>query len=568
MTAPQIRMEGTVKAALEVAHTRLLVGGAVFAVCFAAVALRLVDLGVVQPDDIAQNARARDIAAPVRPSRADIVDRQGVLLATNLETASLYAETHKVMDPAATAKALSRVLPEISEAELAAELSAPKSFRWIKRKLTPKQQFDVNRLGLPGLDFQREEQRLYPHGALAAHVVGFAGIDNEGLAGVEKSLDAALSNKNAPLRLSLDVRVQQILRQELTDQIVRFDAIGGSGIVMDARNGEIVAMTSLPDFDPNNRDSADEDALFNRNTLGVYELGSVFKIFNHAMALDSGTVTLTSGYDASKPIRVGRFRISDFHGEDRWLTVAEIFKYSSNIGSAKMAIDVGTATQQQFMDKIGLTTRTPIELPEQGRPITPAKWREVNTMTIAYGHGIAVSPLQMVTAVAAMVNGGVLYAPTLLKRAPGDIVVGEQVITAETSETMRRLMRLVVEEGTGGNGDAPGYLVGGKTGTAEKQVGGRYKRKALISSFVAAFPITEPRYVVMALLDEPKGIKESFGFATAGWTAAPVVKRVIERAAPLLGVAPVDETAPEIQRRLALHGLPGSGTQDKTVAAN
>ena len=564
MTGPQIKMDGTVKAALDVAHTRLLVGGAVFAVCFAAVALRLVDLGVTQQDDFAQAARARDIVAPTPPTRADIVDRQGVLLATSLETASLYAETHKVMDAAATARALAKVLPEVSEAELAAELSAPKSFRWIKRKLTPRQQFEVNRLGLPGLDFQHEEQRVYPHGALAAHIVGFAGIDNEGLAGVEKSLDAALSERRAPVRLSLDVRVQQILRQELVTQINRFDAIGGGGIVMDATNGEIVAMVSLPDFDPNTRDGVDEDALFNRNTLGVYELGSVFKIFNHAMALDSGVATLDSGYDASKPIRVGRFTISDFHGEDRWLTVPEIFKYSSNIGSAKMAIDVGTAAQRQFLNKIGLTQRTPIELPEQGRPITPATWREVNTMTIAYGHGIAVSPLQLVTAVAAMVNGGVLYSPTLLKRQRGALVVGEQVIAPETSDVMRRLMRLVVEDGTGRNGNADGYLVGGKTGTAEKQVGGRYKRKALISSFVAAFPITAPRYVVMAMLDEPKGIKESFGYATGGWTAAPVVKRVIERSAPLLGVKPVDETTAAVQSQLALRGV----ARDGTVAAN
>ncbi len=559
-----IKLDGVAKTALETAHNRLLVGGAIFAVCFAVVGLRLVNLGLTHQDEIAQTARAREITAPAPPTRADIVDRNGVLLATNLTTASLFAETHKLADRAATARALAQVLPDISEAELVSTLSAPKGFRWIKRKLTPRQQYEINRLGLPGLDFQEEEQRVYPHGGLAAHAVGFAGIDNEGLAGIEKSLDATLNERTRPLRMSIDIRVQQILRGELAAQITRFDAVGGSGIVMDANNGEVIAMTSLPDFDPNDRESPTEDALFNRNTLGVYELGSVFKIFNHALALDSGVATLNSGYDASKPIRVGRFTINDFHGEDRWLTLPEIFKFSSNIGSAKMALDVGGEAQQRFLAKLGLTRRARIELPEQGRPIVPETWREVNTMTIAYGHGIAVSPLQLVTAVAATVNGGVMHTPTLLRRVPGDLVVGEQVMSAETSDSIRRLMRLVVEDGTGRNGDAPGYLVGGKTGTAEKQVGGRYKRKALISSFVAAFPINAPRYVVMALLDEPKGIKESYGYATGGWTAAPVVSRVIMRSAPLLGVRPVDETDPAIQRLVGLH----DGARDKAIAAN
>ena len=538
---------------LDLARTRLLAGGALFALAFVAVGIRLINLAIIAEPDDGRFVGAREIAPPQTQSRAEIVDRNGELLATNLATASLFANPKKLKDAKTAAAQLVATLPELSEAEVAAQLSSDRSFVWLKRGLTPGQQFEVNRLGIPGLDFKREERRVYPYGPLTAHILGFTDVDSRGLAGIEQSFDEILvEGGTEPLRLSVDVRLQEIVRQELARQAEKFGALGGGGIVMDATNGEILALVSLPDFDPNAAGTASEESRFNRISLGVYELGSVFKIFNHALALDSGVSSMSSFYDATKPIRVSRFTISDYHPENRWLSVPEIFMHSSNIGSARMALDVGTEAQQRFMGALGMLRKTSVELPEQGRPMFPDPWREVNTMTISFGHGIAVSPLHLVSGVSAIVNGGVLYPPTLIRRGADDMLLGTQVVSAETSAEMRRLLRLVVADGTGSKADAQGYLVGGKTGTAEKLEDGRYKRKALISSFVAVFPVHDPQYVVYVMLDEPKGIKESFGFATGGWTAAPVVSRIIERVALTLGLPPTEEMTPEIRDALTI----------------
>jgi len=563
----RIEFESTKKKAIDTARTRLLIGGALMAAAFFVVGVRLFDVVVFNANDNLRRAAAREIVRPSTMSRADIVDRNGTLLATNLRTASLYANPHKISDPDIAAARIAQVLPDVSEEVLAAKLAADKSFVWVRRNLTPRQKFLVNHLGIPGLDFQDEEQRVYPHGHLAAHIVGFTNVDNVGIAGIEQSMDAAIAGAKEPLRLSVDIRVQQILRQELAAQIEKFKAIGGGGIVMDVRSGEVVAMVSLPDFDPNAPAQAPDETRFNRITLGVYELGSVFKIFNHAIALETGAATLTKRYDATKPIRISRFRISDFHAENRWLTVPEIFEHSSNIGSAKMALDIGTEAQRNYLGHLGLLRRTSIELPEQAQPMYPAQWREINTMTIAYGHGIAVSPLHLASAVAATVNGGILRPATLI-RARTPETGGVQVFSAETSDKMRRLLRLVVEKGTGKNAEAPGYLVGGKTGTAEKQVNGSYKRNALISSFVGVFPANAPRFVVYAMLDEPKGIKESYGYATGGWTAAPVVGSVITRMAPLFAITPFDKEAPEIVRALNVNVAATPAARTRSDATN
>ena len=545
----RIKMESTKKQAIETARNRLLIGGALMAAAFLVVGARLFDIVVLNENEDLRRAAARDIVRPDIMARADIVDRNGILLATSLPTASLFANPHKVSDPASAATRIVEVLPDLSEEVVAARLSADKGFVWLRRNLTPTQQFEINRLGIPGLDFEEEERRVYLHGRLAGHIIGFTNVDNAGLAGIEQSMDAAISGAKEPLKLSIDIRVQQIVRQELAAQIEKFKAIGGGGIVLDVRTGEVISMVSLPDFDPNAPAQAPDETRFNRITLGVYELGSVFKIFNHAIALETGAASMSKSYDATKPIKISRFRISDYHPENRWLTVPEIFKLSSNIGSAKMALDIGSERQRKYLGHLGLLRRTSIELPEQSMPIIPARWREINTMTISYGHGIAVSPLHLASAVAATVNGGILRPATLI-RAKTPETGGVQVFSAETSDKMRRLLRLVVENGTGRNADAPGYLVGGKTGTAEKQVNGSYKRNALISSFVGVFPATDPRFVVYIMIDEPKGIRESFGYATGGWTAAPVVGGVIKRMAPLMGIKPLDETAPEIVRAL------------------
>ena len=532
-----ILLDGTIKQCLEIGRTRLLAAGLVFAMAFLVVGLRLVDVSLLTDGNEPRLAAAPRSNA-LETIRADIVDRNGVVLATTLPTASLYANPRQVLDPEAVAARLSAALPELPGAELAAKLATEKSFVWLKRKLSPRQQHEVNRLGIPGLYFQHEPDRVYPHGALTAHVIGFAGMDNRGLSGIEQAFEERLRGATRPLALSLDLRVQHVLTEELAAAMATFRAIGAAGLVLDAESGEVVAMASLPSFDPARPGEADDDARFNRASLGVYEMGSVFKIFTTAMALDQGAVGLQDGYDVSQPIRVASYTIRDFKPKNRWLSVPEIFIYSSNIGSVHMAIDSGTPAQKAFLGNLGLTRAAQIEVPEVGQPMVPSPWREINTMTISYGHGLAVSPLQMVSAVAAVVNGGDLVPATLLKRAGGERVVVRRVLSARTSRDMRWLMRLAVQNGTGRLADAPGYLVGGKTGTADKLRGRRYARSARIASFIGAFPMDRPRYVIFAMIDEPKGIESTHGYATGGWVAAPVVRRVIERMGPLLGIQP------------------------------
>ena len=366
--------------------------------------------------------------------------------------------------------------------------------------------------------------------------MGFTDIDNKGLAGVERYFDKELRSRQNNLTLSLDIRVQHVLERELLAAMKKFDAIGAAGLVMHVDTGEIIGMASLPSFDPNQPRIIDGKLRFNRTTQGVYEMGSTFKIFTTAMAFEAGTATMRSGYDATNPIRIARFTIRDFRAKNRWLSVPEIFLYSSNIGSVKMAMDVGIKEHRKFLGQLGMLKPMGIELLETGAPLSPEHWREINSMTISYGHGLAVSPLHLVAGVSAIVNGGIYRSPTLIRREPGASVAGKRIISEETSTNMRQLMRLVVENGTGRGAAAPGYFVGGKTGTAEKASGRGYKRKALISSFVAAFPIQKPKYALLAMLDEPKGTKETFGQATGGWVAAPVIGAIVKRIAPILGL--------------------------------
>jgi len=554
-------------ALLETCRARLVMTAAVFAVVFLVVALRLAGMALLSGGAAEASAgRVRSLTAPP-PARADIVDRNGQLLATTLNSPSLYADARQILDAGEATRAILSVLPQLNAADIHAKLSSGKSFVWIKRRLTPRQQYDINRLGIPGLQFENEERRIYPYADLASHVVGFSGIDNNGLAGIERALDGTVKNSSGPLKLSLDARVQFILHQELTRVIDEFSAKGGAGIIMDVHTGEIIAMVSLPDFDPNHPTAADpklppseaKERIFNKITLGVYEMGSVFKIFNTAMALDYGVTSMAKGYDASRPIRIGRFTITDYKGKNRWLSTPEIFMYSSNIASARMAVDAGAERQRNFLGRLGLLKPVPIELDEVGKPHYPnaKSWREINVMTIAYGHGISVTPLHLVTAVAATVNGGVLRRPTLRKVPSGTIPPGEQVMSPKTSENMRKLMRLVVSHGTAKFAAAPGYVVGGKTGTAEKNSGGRYQGKKLLSSFVGVFPMHDPKYAILTMVDEPKGTKQSHGYATAGWTAVPATGRVIQRIGPILGVPAVDEASPAVARALAIESIQG-----------
>ncbi len=541
---------GPLQAAVEKGQSRLVFLAAVFSLTFLVIGGRLVDVTLMAETTEPRAATVTPRAAETE--RADILDRNGTLLATSLPTPSLYANPKLILDPGEAARRLAPILDGINEAELKAKLSEDRSFVWVKRQLTPRQHYDVNRLGIPGLEFQRDERRIYPQGRLVSHIVGFSGIDHTGLQGVEKTLDSRIRGAREGLQLSIDLRVQHVLRDELQRTVTEFSAIGAAGLIMDAHTAEVLGLVSLPDYDANSPGTANPDTLFNRVTLGVYEMGSVFKVLTAAMALDSGKVTLASGYDASRPIRVSRFSISDYKGKNRWLSVPEIIKYSSNIGAAKMALDIGIPAQRAFLDKIGFLKLPYLELPELGAPLVPNPWREINAMTIAFGHGISVTPLHVVTAEAAMVNGGILRRPTLLKYPYGTHPDGARVIKAKTSDEIRRLMRLVVTDGSGKKANVPGYLVGGKTGSAEKAAGRGYRRKALLSSFVGAFPMNDPQYVMLVMIDEPHGTTQSQGYATGGWVAAPLFGRIVERIAPILGVQPVDAESPQIRRDMVI----------------
>lgn len=532
--------------AIERMRARLYVGAALFVVGFAGIALRLVDATVFGPKHAARDTPVLASA----PQRADIVDRNGELLATSIPAHALYADARRIADPDAAALRLAALLPDIDLGATARRLASGESFVWIHRALTPREAYAVNRLGEPGLVLMPAERRIYPVSGLAAHALGFADPDNRGLAGVEARFDARLRGEaRKPLALSLDLRFQHVVHDELARAVARFSARGAAAVVLDADSAEVLAMVSLPTFDPNGVRTAGEDhARFNRATHGVFEMGSTFKAFTVAMALDSGAVTLADGYDVSEPLRIGRFTIRDFHPENRWLSVPEIFIHSSNIGAARLALDGGAEAQRGFLARFGMLAPLPLELPEVGAPLVPKRWRESTVATVAFGHGIAVSPMHLSAAVAALVNGGVWRPPTMLARR-GAPAAGRRAVDARTSRQMRQLFRIGVTDGTGGKADAPGYRVGGKTGTAEKTVDGRYDPGRLVSSFVAAFPMDAPRFVIFALIDEPQGIAETHGYATGGWTAAPAVGRIVARIGPLAGIAPEfpvpEESVPE-----------------------
>ncbi|MBO6679736.1 penicillin-binding protein 2 [Parvibaculum sp.] len=522
---------------------RIFLSLAVFAACFTLVGARLVGLAIMGGGG---EGAAVVASAATQVHRPDIVDRNGEVMATDIATASLFADARYVIDPAETARQLTGVLPDLDLADTTEKLSSGRAFIWLKRDLTPKQQYAVHYLGLPGLDFRSEQKRVYPNGKTGSNVLGMVDIDNRGIAGIERYMDSRLAqegaagaprfDRNTTVMLSIDLHVQHALRDELEKAMVEFSAMAAAGVIMDVHTGEVVAMSSLPDFDPNDPMASPDENRFNRATLGVYEMGSVFKAVTLAAALDSGKVNLDGRFDATKPLKVARFTIHDYHAENRWLTVPEVFIHSSNIGTAKIALQLGGEEHREYLRRFGLLSRPEIELPEAGAPLTPARWGEIATITTSYGHGIAVTPLQVASAVSTIVNGGFKVQPTFMRR--NEAALGERVISADTSATMRGLLRLVVMEGTGRKADVAGYPVMGKTGTAEKPVNGGYSRTKLITSFISAFPANDPRYAMIVMFDEPKATKETYGYATAGWNAAPVTSRVVSRVAPLLGLRP------------------------------
>ena len=527
---------------------RLGLAGAVFALVFATIAGRLAMIALV-PDSAAGVGRSagQEIAA----ARPDILDRNGEVMASDVKVVSVFADPRKVVDKDEAVELLTAVLPDLGARELRQKLGQRRGFVWIKREITPKQQAEVHRLGIPGVGFLPENKRVYPNGVAGAHVLGFANIDNAGIAGIEKYIDGqGLKDLNGagfavsaedlkPVHLSLDLRVQHALRDELVKALAKFRAKAAAGAIMDVTTGEVVGLVSLPDFDPNNPVDALEKDRINRINVGVFEMGSTFKALTTAMALDSGKFNIHSNLDARGALHYGRFKIGDYHAKNRVMTVPEVFIYSSNIGTAKMALGVGVEGHKAFLRKAGQLERLVTELPENALPIVPARWGELNTITIAFGHGVAVAPLQALMAVGALVNGGMMIKPTFLKRTEEEAKAGAvRIIKPETSEAMRYVMRLNATKGSASSAAIAGFFVGGKTGTAEKVINGRYSKTKNLTTFTAVYPMDTPKYVFLTILDEPAGLPETHGFSTSGWNAAPTTGNIIERVAPLLSVPP------------------------------
>jgi cell division protein FtsI (penicillin-binding protein 3) len=509
-----------------------------FALGFLAIGGRLVTLGFA--DTGQSSGGLYDISSTVH--RPDIFDRDRRLLATDIKGATLYADPARVIDIDELAEQVTSVLSDVNAKDLRTRLRQGGRFVRIKRELTPKQQAEIHELGLPGLNFIEEYRRVYPVGATAGHVVGLVDVDNKGLSGIEKFIDdnpQLTMTGDEAMTLSLDLGVQYVLREELGGAMAAYQAKAAAGIVIDVHSGEVLALASLPDYDPNRREQALDKDRLNRIAFGTYEMGSVFKVFTVAGVLDFGLANFRTRYDASAPIHYASFTIDDFHGKHRSLSVPEVFIYSSNIGAAKMALEMGVDRHRAFLKKLGLMDRIPTELGESAAPIIPAHWQKLNTMTIAFGHGLSVTPLQLAAATLPLVNGGIAVTPTFLPRSREEgMNEGHRVLKPQTSASMLKLMRLNVLRGTGKRADAEGYRVGGKTGTAEKVVHGRYSTSALLTSFLAAFPTDAPEYVVLVMLDEPQRVAETNHQATAGINAAPTLGKIVARIAPILGVTP------------------------------
>lgn len=536
----RIRLAGQRQQSSATAHLRLMVVMLLFIGVTILIAGRLIYL-------LAFEARPEQAIAGngLLPARGDIVDRNGVALARTIDGWSIAVHPRKIVgDRDAIAAQLADLMPERSEAQYRAILYSKRNFVYLRRRAVPELVQAVNGIGEPAIAFGREPERLYPQANLASHVLGWLDQDNKAVSGMERVLDARLADpakRGLPVALSIDSRVQAAMESELQAAVVKHRAVGATGLVLDVDTGEVLAMASLPSFNPNRPSFARVEDLANKATLSVYELGSTFKILTVANAIESGVVTsMAKRYDATQPLHVGGFTIRDDHPEKRYLDVPEILVHSSNIATARIADELGPQRTQAFFRKLGLDAPADIELGAKGRPLWPSFWARTTVMTVAYGHGIAVTPLHLASAYAAIVNGGIWRPATVMKREPGHIPAGRRVISEATSARMRQLMRLIVTDGTGRKANAPGFRVGGKTGTAEKPFEGGYKRNALVSTFAGVFPMDHPRYVVIAMLDEPKGTVDTGGYATAGMVAAPIVGKVVSRIGPLVGVIPDD----------------------------
>lgn len=504
---------------------------------FFAISLKLILVATTTPSNKSTYAKGDYF-------RREIVDRNGILLAINIPGSSAFANPQKMIDIPEAVEKLVKNISGIDKKKLLAELKSAKTFAWIKRDITAKEQQIIHNLGIPGIYFEEEQKRVYTQGHMLSHLIGYAGRDNDGLAGLEKSYNEFLTSKNIPqisdsepLKLTIDSRVQNIVNEELSSAMAKFRAVGGIAIVADPNTGEIISAVSKPDFNPHNPSGALPDQLFNRYSLGVYELGSIMKTLTLAIGLDTGKIHVHDAYDLTA-MRIAKFNVKDYHKEVGWHSVPEIFLHSSNIGMAQIILEIGKSDFHKYIERLGLTEKLALEIPEKATPLVPKydNWTDLSMATMSYGYAISISPMHFMNAALPIVNGGSAYQLHFVKKT--EPVVGTKVLKETTSNDMHKLLRLVVSKGTGKNGEVKGYFVGAKTGTANKREGRRYVENKRTSSFFSIAPADNPKYAIFIMLDEPKPTKETFGFATAGWTAAPVAKNILSRMVTLYGLSP------------------------------
>ena len=552
----RIRHEQMRDASRQRAEGRLLVLGVFFFCAFTVVGARMGVMATTDPTE----PRAAAPGSVISATRADIVDRNGNLLATNFETHALYAQPHHMIDPQGAVKKLMAVFPDLNEERLLRDFTGKRKFLWIKKKISLEQMQAVHDIGEPGLLFAPRDMRLYPNGSLAAHIMGGASYGREGVhaaevigvAGAEKYFDDYLrdpANGNKPLELSIDMTVQAASERILYGGMKLMNAKGATSVLMDVHTGEVISAVSLPSFDPNDRPhaavtgDASDSPLFNRSVQGVYELGSVFKIFTAAQAIDLGIATADTVIDTSGPMKVGGFRIGEFHGKNYGKqTVTGIIVHSSNRGTGRLALEIGAERQQEFLKNLGFFEPTPFEIVEAsgGKPLLPQRWQELSTVTVSYGHGLSSSPMHLAAGYSAIANGGHKVTPTLRKQSGP--VVGPRVMSERAAADARAMLRAVVTEGTASFAEVPGYQIGGKTGTADKPgPRGGYLEDTVIATFASMFPAHDPKYVLIVTLDEPVETSGDKPRRTAGWTAVPVAAEMVRRVAPLLGLRPTVE---------------------------
>jgi cell division protein FtsI (penicillin-binding protein 3) len=526
----------------------------ILCLAYAGIGAKLIKLGLSSEPPQTLKVAVDQAASGARP---DLLDRNGQVLATDVRTLSVFAEPRRIIDKDEAVELITAVLPDVDAKELRERLSSKKGFVWVKRQVTPKEQQEIFHLGLPGVGFVPENKRVYPNGPIGAHVIGFVDKDNIGIAGMEKYLDQqSLTDPHVagftvdpdslkPVRLSLDLKATHALRDELEAGLQKYQAKAGAGAIIDVNTGEIIALESLPDYDPNDPPDMTKESSkdkINRINVGVYEMGSTFKAISISMALESGKVNLGSRIDARDSLRYGRFTIHDFHATHRVLTVPEVFTHSSNIGTARMALMVGVQGHQAFLKKMGQLDRLRTELPESAEPLVPKRWTELNTMTIAFGQGLNVAPIQALMAVAALVNGGHMIVPTFLTRNEADAMASShRVVSEQTSESMRYLMRSNATHGSASFANIEGYYVGGKTGTADKIIHGHYSQDKVFTTFMAITPADKPKYLYMVLYDQPQAVAGDGGYHTAAHNAGRVAGLLIRRVQPLEGVPPASQ---------------------------